>query len=213
MKKVYVILGAAFAIIAGCMLYLVWEGVSLRTEPIIKPSPIDGEYKNISFGVIHRLFPDFQKSDYVVWGMAPYTSEEAKILELLQDEYLVQLSLKPTLLKMTDKTTAEELKACAKPCWIITDKNLASDLGVNPLLAQIKMALGENYFSVTLLEFELGVKVPPECEAEKRLDYPCILPVSVREVRRRMDEDGPRYFFMRRYNEKDTFLFLQKRKH
>jgi hypothetical protein len=212
MNKVYISLGLAFSIIAACMIYLVIEGVSLRTEPIIKPSPIDDEYKNITFGVVHRMFPDLQGAEYVIWGLMPYTSEEAKILELLQAEHFVQLGLRPNIILINAKTTDDDIKNCAQPCWIVVDKNQASGLGENPILARIRGLRGEKYFSVTLQEFELDMKVPETCDTEKRLDFDCILPVSVREVRRRMKVDGPRYFFMRRYNEKDNFLFMQKRK-
>lgn len=213
MKKIYAILGAALVIISACMVYLVVNGVSLRSEPIIKPSPVDPKYQNITYGIIHRMFPHFQKSDYVVWGVQPHLSaEEETIFELLQNEYTTQFGTKPYTLPWTDKTTAAELKNCTKPCWITIEKEKANSLQPNEALKSIQATLGENYFSMTFLAFERNQPVPQVCEAEQRLDFLCILPVAVREVRKYFKQSETRYFFTRAYNEIDYFLFIEKSK-
>ncbi len=211
MKKVYFILGLALLIISACMIYLVINGVSLRSEPIIKPSAVDSQYKNVTFAVLHRLFPDFQKTDYVVWGIDPLpSSEENTIFELLQNEYAVQFGSKPQLLLWNDKMAKEEAQKCKKPCWIILDKENANSLKQNPILDRIKESLGSNYFSLTFLDFDRNQIVPKICESEKRLDFKCLLPVSVREVQKYFKDIGTRYFFARAYNEIDYFIFLEK---
>lgn len=211
MKKVYYIIGAALLVISACMIYLVIKGVSLRSEPIIKPSPVDAKYENITFGIVHRMFPSFQKADYVVWGLhSDQTSEEQTIFELLRNEHLNQLESEPQVLLWSEQTTADELKSCLKPCWIILDKEKANSLKSNSTLSKIQNILGSNYFSVTFLDFERDTPVPSVCETEKRLDATCFGPVAVREVRKYLKDSDIRYFFTRSYNEIDYFLFIEK---
>lgn len=213
MKKVYYILGAALLIITVCMILLVFKGVSLRSEPIIKPSPVDAKYENITFGIIRRMFPSFQKTDYVVWGInSSNSSEEETIFELLQNEHAAQFSFKPQVLHWTPRTSVDDLKKCVKPCWITMEKDKASSLQTNESLKSIQTVLGLNYFSITFLEFERSMPVPTVCETEQRLDFSCILPVAVREVRKYFKQADTRYFFTRAYNEIDYFLFIEKKK-
>lgn len=213
MKKVYYILGAALVIITICMILLVFKGVSLRSEPIIKPSPVDAKYENITFGVIRRMFPNFQKTDYVVWGISPSaSSEEETIFELLQNEHAKQLEQRPHVLHWTEQTTPEEIKKCVKPCWITIEKEKASRLKDNESLKAIQTVLGTNYFSITFLEFDRIMPVPQVCETEQRLDFNCILPVAVREVSKYFKQPETRYFFTRAYNEIDYFLFVENKK-
>ncbi len=213
MKKIYYILGAALLIITVCMILLVFKGVSLRSEPIIKPSPVDAKYENITYGVIRRMFPHFQKTDYVVWGINPSaSSEEETIFELLQNEHAAQFGARPNVLRWNQQTTADEIKKCLKPCWIEIEKEKASQLTKNESLKSIQTVLGSNYFSITFLEFERGMPVPQVCEIEQRLDFSCILPVAVREVRKYLKQADTRYFFTRAYNEIDYFLFIEKKK-
>lgn len=211
MKKVYYILGMALLIISGCMIYLVIKGVSLRSEPIIKPSPVDVQYQNITYGVFHRLFPIFQQTDFVIWGInKDLGSEEGTIFELLLNEHAVQLGERPKILEISDKTSADEIKNCTKPCWIVVDREKASRLSEHEILKSLTTQLGQKYFSITFLEFDRNLIVPVNCEKEQRLDFLCLLPVSVREVRRYFKNIATRYFFMRSYNEIDYFLFLEK---
>jgi len=213
MKKVYYILGAALLIITVCMILLVFKGVSLRSEPIIKPSPVDAKYENITYGVIRRMFPSFQKTDYVVWGVNPsVSSEEETIFELLQNEHAAQFGAKPNVIQWSKDVPVDEIKKCVKPCWITIEKELASSLKANDALKSIQSILGTNYFSITFLEFERGMPVPQVCETEQRLDFSCILPVAVREVRKYFKQAETRYFFTRAYNEIDYFLFIEKKK-
>jgi hypothetical protein len=213
MKKVYYILGAALLIITICMILLVFKGVSLRSEPIIKPSPVDAKYENITYGVIRRMFPSFQKTDYVVWGINPSTSsEEETIFELLQNEYAAQFGAKPNTVHWTDPLSSDDVRKCVKPCWITIEKEKASSLKANDSLKSIQAVLGQNYFSITFLEFERDIPVPQVCEMEQRLDFSCILPVAVREVRKYFKQVDTRYFFTRAYNEVDYFLFIEKKK-
>ena len=210
MKKVYYVLGSALLIISICMIVLVFKGVSLRTEPIIKPSPVDASYKNITSGILHRLFPQFQKADYVVWGINPIKlSEEQTLLSLLQNESQNQSGTQPQVLEWSPQTSDEVIGSCRKPCWIKVDKESASRLKNSEGMVQLH---GKNYFSLTFLTFERDMVVPLVCENEKRLDFSCILSVSVREVRKYFKKTDTRYFFLRAYNEVDYFLFIEKNK-
>lgn len=212
-KKVYIILGTALVIISLCMVYITFKGAGLRTEPIIKPSPIDKDHANITFGVIRRMFPSFQKSDYVIWGAdLEKVNEENDIIKLLQTEHFKQLGTYPNPKIVTNETSDEEIKNCTKPCWIIVDKNHASQLNgsQNEILEKVKKQLGPNYFSITIMEFSPEIAVTENCNSEKFISADCVMPISVREAKRYMKDKNTRYFFMRRYNEVDYFLFLQK---
>jgi hypothetical protein len=217
MKKIYLLFGSALFVISICMIYLLANGVSLRSEPIIKPSPIDAQYQNITSGLLNRMFPEFQKTDYVVWGLSSNSqSEEATLFELLKNEHLAQFGRQPYTVNWTVDTTTEELKKCTKPCWIQIEKTKANSLKLNDSLQFIRSVLGDNYFSITFLEFERNrddsEKVSDLCQTEKRLDFSCFLPISVREVQKYFKEKSVRYFFTRRYNEIDYFLFIEKLK-
>ena len=212
MKKVYYVIGTALLIISICMIILVFKGVSLRTEPIIKPSPIDANYKNITSGILNRLFPQFQKADYVVWGFDPLQgSEEETLFNLLQNEHKIQFGTRPQILHWSNQTSAQAIQACRKPCWIAVDKESASHLSNPDDIGPLQKLLGQNYFSITFLVFERNMIVPPACEAEKRLDFSCILFVSVREGRKYFKNIDTRYFFLRAYNKLDYFLFIEKK--
>lgn len=211
-KKVYLILGTALVIISACMIYMTFKGAGLRTEPIIKPSPIDKEHANITFGVIRRMFPSFQQADYVIWGAdLQKFNEENDIIKLLQKEHFTQLGTYPNPKIVTNETSDEEIKNCTKPCWIIVDKNHASQLSGAPseILEKVREQMGPNYFSITIIEFSPEVTVPEKCNTEKFISADCVMPVSVREAKRYLKDPKTRYFFMRRYNEVDYFLFLQ----
>ena len=192
------------------MIVLVIKGVSLRSEPIIKPSPVDNKYQNITYGIIRRMFPSFQKTDYVIWGIQSGSNTEFEtIFELLQNEHVAQLGTKPFVLRWTDQTTIEEIKKCTKPCWIKLETEKANSLKSNETLKSIQSILGLNYFSLTFLEFERDQPVPAVCETEQRLDFSCMTPVAVREVRKYLKQPDIRYFFTRAYNEVDYFLFIE----
>lgn len=211
MKKIYFILGLALLVITGCMVIIFSRGVSLRTEPIIKPSPLDTKHENIVYGITHRLFPDFQQADYVIWGIdATVYPEEDEIIHLLQNNYLNKFGKKVSLLKVDTSTTADEIKNCLNPCWYIVARDQAHNLSENNLVSSIKSIKGMNTFSITFLEFERDIPVPEFCENQHRLSFECIMPVSVREARRFLKKLEVRSFFMRRYNTVDYFLFVEK---
>lgn len=213
MKKIYLVFGAALVIITLCMVFLAVKGISLRSEPIIKPSVVDAQYQNITYAVIHRLFPEFQKTDYVVWGINPdVQTEEGTLFQLLQKAHQAQMGVKPQWIHWTEQTSVDELKKCVKPCWITMEKEQANSLKKNDSLNKIQSVLGLNYFSVTFLEFDRAVMVPAVCETEQRLDFSCLQSIAVREVRKYFKRNDIRYFFSRAYNEIDYFLFIEKAK-
>ena len=198
MKKVIFAFAVAFLIIATCMIYLVRHGVSLRTEPIIKPSPIDAEYKNISYAIVHRLFRELNENDILVWGLDASKKEHLDILTATQAEYEQKSQKKVTLLQ------ANSDQLCPKPCWLLSEVNQAGEQ------ARMLTAAGRTSAALMMLPFTLQAEVSPKCETEKRLEFDCIMPVSVREVRRKIKDHTKRLFFMRRYEEKDHYLFLQE---
>ncbi|MNT70179.1 hypothetical protein D3C72_2085370 [compost metagenome] len=49
-----------------------------------------------------------------------------------------------------------------------------------------------------------------ECDAQQRLHLDCLVPVSIREVQKKIKDPSKLHFFLRKYNERDYFLFVQK---
>jgi hypothetical protein len=52
--------------------------------------------------------------------------------------------------------------------------------------------------------------VPDLCENQKRLTIDCLIPLSVRDVKKKIKDPTQLYFFLRKYNDRDYFLFVQQ---
>lgn len=213
MRQALTILGFAFLIITVCMIYLVRSGVSLRTEPLIKPSPIDAKFENIVYGITHRLFSSFQSSDYMIVGWDVRAPEQVQLFSHLEREFEKKYGQKVTSIAFSGLSEINwgDVTNCPAPCWIYLPTPVASDIA-NPSFAR---ALPEDtrlaYFTLTVLPFWRETKPDSDCIAQKRLTLDCVTPVSVREVYRKLKETDIRYFFMRRYNQRDHFLFLEQK--
>jgi hypothetical protein len=68
----------------------------------------------------------------------------------------------------------------------------------------------KNYLTLTVMPFNGDEMVSDFCDQQKRQTLECITPVSVREIHRKMKDPKQLYFFLRKYNERDFFLFVQK---
>lgn len=211
MKKIYWGFGFAFLVITVCMMIIVSRGVSLRTEPIIKPSPVDQKYENIAYGVSHRLFPELQTADYIVWGLSdPMDNEQVIIVSLLKEKYENRFGKKVTIVNVTALTTPEQIINCISPCWYTVKADQAHALSPDTLAQHIAKIKAKNYFSITFFSFKRDLSVAEVCETQQRLNFECILPVSVREASRFLKKLEARSFFMRRYNTLDYFLFIEE---
>lgn len=210
MKKIFILLGLALAIVSGCMIYLVLSGVVLRSAPLIKPTVVTADLGNVGQQVVLRMYPELLKAHYVLLGFSPLTAESEKVLSDLQVEAEKLLVTKVSRLDLGQETSAAQIAACPKPCWLLLPKAAAHELRTNTFIEEKIKPLGKDYLSLNFLEFEIGQPVTADCDKEKRLDYECLGPVAVREVARKFKQPDQRYFFLRKYSDRDYFLMLQK---
>ena len=211
MQKMWLALGSAFLVIIACMIYLVVRGVGLRSAPLIKPSVIEPNGANVASDVMLRLYPEFKNAHYVVWGVLPETPESTRLMSQMLSEYEKIHHAPAHMIVRALEAGEDELKACGEPCWLLLPTEKANELSPGSFAETKLKPLGRPYFSITWLEFSGDEVVPEHCEQEKRISFDCIKPLAVREVRRKLKDPSVSYFFMRKYNEIDNFVFFQKR--
>lgn len=212
MKTIFSLLGLGFVIVMACMIYLLRSGVSIRTAPIIKPSPVGEDFSNVGQGSFLRLFPDLQKSHYIVWGVSQNSGEVQMTLAIMRERTLAELKTPVNMIYEGLKATRADLEKCARPCWILMPEEGAHELARNNWIEDNLKPLNEEYATITWINFDRHVEVPKACIEEKRLDIECLKLVSVNEVARKMKEDNGRNFFMRKYMDRDYFLFVENTK-
>ncbi len=211
MKKLIALLTFCSVVISGVLIYLVLNGISLRSAPIIKPSIMTSDQKNVAEAVILRLFPDLQGAEYVVIGLRAELTESQQLLNLLKSEYEKQFGREISILPDAAAVTQLEFQSCRTPCWILTTQDKSNELTENPLLSQWLPAGSQRpYFNLTLIPFSSDAVVTDFCIEEKRLTLDCLIPLSIHEAKRKMKDPLQRYFFVRKYNERDYFLFTQE---
>lgn len=191
------------------MIYLVFSGISLRSAPLIQPSFISADYSNVGIGVTHRLFHELQDAHFILWGVLPENSETKLILERIATEYEKTFHQSVQFLDTTKGITPEQINSCAKPCWLLVPDTKAHQLEKNDFIEENIRLSSKNFITMTLLFFNREAFVSAECETQKRLNLNCLTSVSIREVRRKMKNLKERYFFLRKYNENDFFLFVE----
>lgn len=210
MKKIVLLMTLSFAGIALCMVYLVKSGISLRSAPLISPSVMSDDFHNVSDSVMNRLFPDFQTARYVVLGFLPETPVSKALLERLEAAYEKTFGMKPRIFRDAAAVTVEELRSCETSCWIVTEAAKANELTPNELIDTKIKPLGRAYFTLTWIPFTQDQTVSDFCLNEKRLTFDCLVPLSVHGAQKKMKDKTKRYFFLRKYNEGDHFLFTQE---
>lgn len=210
MKTITSLLAVCFLLITGSIIYIIRSGVSIRTAPIIKPSVISRDFRNVPQGLFLRLFPDFQQADYVLWGGSQNSGEVQTTLALAKEHYEREFKRPVNFIYEGEKAHLEAVANCPKPCWILLPENKAHELTPNAWVQTNLLPLHKTYFTLTWVNFKKNISVPAECTQEKRLDLPCLISVSVREVGRKMPDPQQRYFFMRKYLDSDYFLFVEE---
>lgn len=202
-KKLIVVLVAAFSIITACMIYLIKAGVSLRLGRVIEPTPMSLSNTEISRAIISRLMPVFQPSKFVLFGIDKEDEKVRMLVQSLEVEFKSAFGSQPQIVT----SDSAEFSNCKKPCWIMSSPGDSTHLQKSELIEMLQRT-GESYFTLSVLRFDRDTVVPKHCEVEKRITIDCVTPLAVREARRKIKQDSP-YFFMRNYNEKDYFLFLE----
>lgn len=210
MKTFFILFGIFCVMASAIMIKLTHDGVSIRSAPIISPSPQGADYKNIAVSVVNRLFPDFQMSGYVVIGSPVQLKAGPIILNDLKINFEKQFQKTVTLLTDDGNLNSEKISACAQPCWILTSEVSANELSVENKIPQILDQMGSSkHFHITLVPYQ-SVPVPSaECVAEQRLSLNCLIPLSIHSVRKKFKDSSVAYFFMRKYQDRDYFLFIQ----
>jgi hypothetical protein len=202
-KKLIVVLVAAFSLITACMLYLIKEGVSLRLGRVIDPTLMSLGEREIARGIVSRLTPVFQPSKYVVFGIDKEDPQTQALIENLKTEFARDFKVAP---KIVD-ADSDFLSTCEAHCWVMTSPGESTHLQKSELIEKLE-STGDRYFTISVLRFDRDADLPKHCESEKRISIDCITPLAVRESRRKFKEEAP-YFFVRNYNEQDYFLFLE----
>ncbi|NUN06520.1 MAG: hypothetical protein HUU57_12245 [Bdellovibrio sp.] len=210
MKVFFIVFGVFCAIATFVMIKVTHDGVSIRSAPIISPSPQGDAGKNISVAVVTRLFPDFQNASYVTIGSPTDMDLGVQVINDLKSTYEGQFKKNVTLLKDDGQLSLEKIAQCAIPCWILTSETQAHELSnQNPIPQILNTLQGIEHFSLTLIPFSNVPETTEECVAEKRLSLHCIIPLSIHQVRKKFKDPAVAYFFMRKYQDRDYFLFIQ----
>lgn len=205
MKKILILLAIAFAIISVCMIMLTTKGVSLRAATLISPSTVQDFPKHVAEVVVHPLFPAFKSNDILLVGVSAGSRMEALLPEI---RAAAEVRLKTAFHVPVDPGRLEE---CPRPCWVVVKPEEAQQLVPNDYIDKVVRPLGRRFFTLNLIEFDSFDPTRLEfCEAEKRLDLECLVTLSIKAAHRKMKDPAQRYFFMRKYNHSDYFLFVQK---
>lgn len=206
MRKILFILTLACLIIVAAMGFLLKKGVSLRAATLITPSEISPGDNNVSHAVAYRLFPDLQRSDIMILGLPEGDSRMQVLAEqiALHAEQLLGQPLHRASNKM-------DLTNCPKLCWVTVLPNEAQELEKNAYIDNVIKPLNRSYFTLNLHGFEMyDEALVRSCESEKFLDYKCLVTLSIAEASRKMKDSSKRYFFMKRYEDRGNYLFIQK---
>lgn len=210
MKAIFSILAICFVLITATIVYVIRSGVSIRTAPIIKPSVISPDFRNVPQGIFLRLFPDFQQADFVLWGIPEDSAEAQNTLSQLQKKIETEMGISISILRKGPTTTQQDIKNCHHPCWVFLPEDSAHELTTNTWINENLRPSGSTYFTITWVQFNRTSTVPENCRTEKRLDLDCLKRVSVLEVSRKIKAPDRRYFFMRKYLDRDYFLFIEE---
>lgn len=196
MKITYVLLGAAFLLMTGIMLSLLKSGGALRPVGVIKPTEYSTDIDYIGKSVALRMFPEFHASDNVIWYL---DHQDESFVQILQSAYAHHQSSN----KQPLRDLRQSLELCQGKCWYV--QQLGNSLPEN-LIQEMK---NKKNIEIFIQDFNRNETVPAECENQKIMEYKCIKPVSIREVRRKIKSSAP-HFFMRRYQDSQFYLYIEK---
>lgn len=175
-------------------------GISLRVATLIKPSEI-ASTKQVAQALAIRLFPELQSKKWLIYS---FDQESPRARELLVD-----------LLSEVKKTPAGEYQVrvagedCTQHCLFLDETPQSNEIVKKTFLAKLESEQSE-VFRLKVSEFVLQEEFIQECESMQRLDEKCIRSISIRDARRKMKKPEQKYFFLKKYNHNQYYLFLQK---
>lgn len=204
MKLVNALLVTCLVVISAVVIYLVIDGTALRSAGVIKPTVLDSENKLLPKSVALRLFPEFQSSQNTIWLASPQLKPKiASIIASIHNYYttLKAPSVPELILVNSNTQTSEMTNSQNSKWWIFESENVA-----------VFEAIHKNQVSPNIIyinEFKRDEVVPANCETEKMLSRECLKVVAVREVKKKFKTEQ-HYFFMRRYNDHEFYLFIEE---
>lgn len=212
MKKVTGLLILASLVIAGCMIYLLSRGGSLRSAVMIRPSVLHETMDETARGVFARLFPDFQNRQLLVIGVDEPSPRVQEFIAKLKTQS--EAFHKNKIITYDDEqllTAAPVISDCNKNCWVITETQSTSDIAPMPSVLELAGLAEKDRFTISIIEFsDYDQSVIAQCEEQKRLTLDCLKNLAIKEAQRKMKDPAKKYFFMRQYNTRDYFLFFQR---
>lgn len=215
MKTIAGLFAVAVLIVSGTMFYLVKSGVALRTAPLIRPSVIHPEQQNVARSLVARLYPELRTSEFVYWGLPEADSAWNQLRTQVEEHAEKMLGQKPAILdlrKVSDSLEAQAsaIRSCPTPCWVILDEAEAHFLSEESRAFRLDLLVQRPSITLTLLKLDRTLEIPDACVAEKRVSRACIASVVTRDSARKFKEPAERYFLLRRYNDRDHFLFVER---
>lgn len=186
--------------IAGFMMSLLNTGISLRVATLIKPSEISST-KQVAQALVIRLFPELQTKKWLIYS---FENDSTRARELLVD-MLAEVKKTPVG-EYQVRVASEE---CSLHCLFL-DETPQSHEAVKKFFSTKIDEEGSDVFILKVSEFSSEESFIEECESMQRLDEKCIRSISIRDARRKMKNPEQKYFFLKKYNHNQYYLFLQK---
>lgn len=175
-------------------------GISLRVATLIKPSEVSST-KQVVQALAIRLFPELQTKKWLIYS---FDKDSPRARELLV-EFLSEVKKTPAG-EYQVRVAGEE---CQQHCLFLDETSQSNEAVKKNFTAKLE-AEQSDVFRLKVSEFSLEEKYIEECESMQRLDEKCIRSISIRDARRKMKKPEQKYFFLKKYNHNQYYLFLQK---
>ncbi len=201
MKKLpFVAIMILITIIAAIMIKLLTSGISLRVATLIKPSEFVST-KQVAQAAVVRLYPDLQTKKWMIYQAQRETSATNELLQNILDE------IKKT--PVADFELKPNLEDCGKHCAFLINDAQSNDLYIQKFVRKNESSYEPEHFRLVVYQFDRTEPFIQDCESMQRLDDKCIRSISIRDAQRKMKELTKKYFFLKKYNHTDFFLFLE----
>ena len=181
------------------MVAIVKRGVTLKLQPLIKPTKLEVNLEPMARHLFLRLFPDFQQAEYVVWNFEGETEETELFYSQISNRF--ESEMKKINFLNPNSSLLEE---CIAPCW--TAVTSASQL--TEMKNQLE-GTGKKWIVIHWKTYHAVEEVSEVCLNQKVLSEECIGPVAVNDVKKRLKDPNARYFFLKKYLDRDFYLFVK----
>jgi hypothetical protein len=176
---------------------------------------IHPEQQNVARSLVARLHPELKSAKVIYWGVSEDNQVWNSLRTQIEEHVESMLGQKPAILdlrKLQDplESQAQAIRACPKPCWVILSDNEAHFLSEDSRAALLDKLVQEQAITLNLLRLDRNLEIPESCLDEKRVSRACIAAVVTKDSARKFKEENKRYFFLRRYNDRDHFLFVER---